>query len=139
MVVVHELRMRMLAARSHMEVGQARKEFEMDRLSNGLDNEDNTLLDGDYPTSQFRMRKEWRPGYRMNILKLDNRVFVRLHTGCPSPWIRHLIPVMRLSDNKRGKLSSSRMSSSIHDIDDIRIRLKSCTLTLFILCRVIIT
>jgi hypothetical protein len=43
-------RMRMLGAKSRMEVEQVRKEFEMDRQSNGLGSEDNILLDGDYST-----------------------------------------------------------------------------------------
>ena len=42
--------MRMLGVKSRMEVAQVRKEFEMDRQSNGLGSEDNILLDGDYST-----------------------------------------------------------------------------------------
>ena len=42
--------MRMLGVKSRMEVAQVRKEFEMDRQSNGLGSEDNILLDEDYST-----------------------------------------------------------------------------------------
>jgi hypothetical protein len=52
------LRMRMLEAKSRMEVGQVRKGFEMGRQNNGLGSEDNILLDGDYSTlSTLKTRK----------------------------------------------------------------------------------